>query len=293
MGMGELLSLSCAISWSVGVILLKNSGQQIPPFALNLFKTWLAIFLFVPTLLFFPSPFPSSLPLQSWMLLIASGIIGMAIADTLFLYSLNLIGASLTAIVDCLYSPLVILLSLLFLHETMTLWQVLGCLLILAAIIVISQNKANGPQQKQPHLTQGIIIGIFTQIFIVVSIVIIKPVLPQISLVWATLIRLLAGGIGMIILFPFLPVKLRDLSALRGHQHWSSLIAGSIFSTYLAILLWIGGMKYTQASIAAVLNQSATLFTIILAVFFLKEPLTKQKVMAALIGTLGVLLVTI
>jgi len=59
------------------------------------------------------------------------------------------------------------------------------------------------------------------------------------------------------------------------------------------MILWLGGLKYAQASVAAVLNQTATIFTILLAALILREPLTRFRIVAAALAMAGVLLITL
>ena len=47
--------------------------------------------------------------------LVVSGLLGIAIADTLVFMALRRLGAALLAIVDCIYAPTVILLSVMVL----------------------------------------------------------------------------------------------------------------------------------------------------------------------------------
>jgi drug/metabolite transporter (DMT)-like permease len=51
----------------------------------------------------------------------------------------------------------------------------------------------------------------------------------------------------------------------------------------------MGGFKYTQASVASAFNQTASLFTFILAVWILREPVTKRALMGLAWGLLGVI----
>jgi drug/metabolite transporter (DMT)-like permease len=52
----------------------------------------------------------------------------------------------------------------------------------------------------------------------------------------------------------------------------------------------MGGFKYTQASVASALNQTASLFTFILAVWILREPVTRRALMGLALGLLGVII---
>jgi drug/metabolite transporter (DMT)-like permease len=70
-------------------------------------------------------------------------------------------------------------------------------------------------------------------------------------------------------------------------------MGGSVFATYLGISFWIIGMSLTNASTASILNQTATIFILIFARIFLKEPLTQRRVIAILIAMMGAYLVFI
>jgi len=60
--------------------------------------------------------------------------------------------------------------------------------------------------------------------------------------------------------------------------------------TYLSILLWMGGMKYAQASVASALNQLSLVFVFLLAVAFLREKASPLKVLAVLLAAAGAVL---
>ena len=52
-------------------------------------------------------------------------------------------------------------------------------------------------------------------------------------------------------------------------------------------------MKYTKVGIAAILNQSSTVYVLILAAVFLHEPFTRRKLVASALAIAGILLVTL
>jgi drug/metabolite transporter (DMT)-like permease len=52
-------------------------------------------------------------------------------------------------------------------------------------------------------------------------------------------------------------------------------------------------LKYTKVGVAAILNQSSTIYILILAAIFLKEPLTRRKLVASLVALAGIVLVTL
>jgi drug/metabolite transporter (DMT)-like permease len=57
-------------------------------------------------------------------------------------------------------------------------------------------------------------------------------------------------------------------------------------------MLWVAGMKYTKAGAAAILNQTSTIYVLLLASVFLKEPLTRRKIVASILAIGGIVLIT-
>ena len=109
--LGEIFAMLNAVLWACVVILFKISGNTISPTSLNLFKIVLGLVGTLITLLVMGIPLAPHFSWEIYVLMAVSGILGIGIADTLFFQSLNLLGASRSAIVDCLYSPFIILFS--------------------------------------------------------------------------------------------------------------------------------------------------------------------------------------
>jgi len=121
------LSLASAIFWALAVVMMKRVGEKIHPVAMNLFKNATGAILISITLYIIGEPFINSgVTREDYIRLIASAIIGMGLADIIFLHSLNIIGAGISALVDTVYSPFVILFAYLLLGEQLSAIQFLG-----------------------------------------------------------------------------------------------------------------------------------------------------------------------
>lgn len=288
--LGQTLALVCAVFWAIAVIFFKKSGETVHPIGLNLFKNLLAIILIIPTMMVFRETFFRPIPFNEYAIFLISGILGMAIGDTLFFMSLNRIGAGLTAIVGYMYSPSIILFSVLFLKESLNLLQIIGVILILSALLSTTQIKLPKNLTRKGLLI-GLLWGTLASIATAIGIVLIKPLLGKTPLLWATEIRLLAGFISLSIITLFLPSRKRIIASVFTTKGLGYTIGGSLFGAYLALIVWIGGMKYTQASVAAPLNQISNIFVFILAAMILKEPITFRRILAVIIAFGGALLV--
>lgn len=289
--LGEILALSCALVWSLSVILFKKSGEVVHPVALNLFKNVLAIVLLVPTIWIAGVVWPQGLSVTDYAIIFLSGVFGIGIADTLFFMALNRLGAGLSAIVDCLYSPTVIALSMLWLGETMSAWQLLGALLIVSAVLIATIEK---PQAgiSQRNFRWGVFYGVAGIVLIAIGVVMVKPLLEKLPLLWVTEMRLIAGTSVLLIVLAFHRARKEILRSLLSSQHRVYTLVGSLLGAYVAMILWLGGMKYTQASVAAALNQTSNVLIFVLAALLLREPITLKRSIGILLGVGGAYLVT-
>jgi drug/metabolite transporter (DMT)-like permease len=287
--LGEILAVASAVFWAGAIILFRVSGQKVAPLGLNLFKTGLGLVLFLITLALLGQPILPSVSVSDYLLLLGSGMLGIAISDTLFFYSLNLLGAGRSAIVGTLYSPFIIGLSLVFLKEHLTGRQIVGVCLILTAVLIIVYHRE---ERRVPvgSAVSGVILGILAQATTAVGIVMIKPMLSRTPIVWATALRL-AGAIPALALFILFHKRRNSIaSSLMNRTHWRVLVPASFLGTYVSILAWMAAMKFTEASVAAALNQTSTAFTFVLAAIFLKEKSTPAKLTAVVLALVGALL---
>ncbi len=285
--MGELYSAACALLWAVAVLFFRKSGEQVPPVALNLFKGAVAIVLFIPTLLLAGQPFVAVG--QGWrdtLQLLASGAIGIGVADSLFFASLNRLGASGSAVVDCVYGPFVVLLAFFFLGEPLKLTLLAAMTLMVGAILIVTwepQSLAGGPEAQRRQRV-GVALGLLSMLLMAAGIVLAKPVLNRSPVLWATPVRLVGGELVLLTQALLPRHRASALAVFKPGRLWRVTLPSALLGSYLAMIVWIAGMKYTQAGIAGVLNQMSTLFVPLLAAVFLKEKLTRAKLIAVLLG---------
>lgn len=283
---GEILALTSGVAWAVAVVLFRVSGRSIHPVGLNLGKNVLGLAFIVPTLLLLGEPLASSAPASTTLLLLLSGVLGIAVSDTLFFSALNRLGASLTAVVDCFYSPFVIALSFVLLGERLTLIQLAGAGLVVSAVLTVS--KEGKIEKLDPKdLAAGIAYGISAMFFTALGIVMVKPVLGEVSVFRATLVRMAGGTAALALLVPVLRNRRAVVRPLFDRRNWKALVPAAFFGSYLSLILWTGGMKYAKASVAAVLNQLNTIFIVVIAAVFLRERLTGWKILAVALAFVG------
>lgn len=289
--MGEFFALLAAVVWSNAVILLKKSGESVSPLSLNLFRVGVTVPLLILTLVVLRQPVRYEAPLTDYLILFASGIIAIAVSDTLLHKSLNMVGAGISAIVGCLYSPLVVIMAFLLIGERFTGLQLAGMGLIIAGVVVAARHKPpKGAGTRQ--IVIGVLLGALSLVALALGIVIAKPVLNRSPVVWATTMRQ-TGALAALLPIALISSRRKQiLLAFKPSPTWKYTIPATLLGSYVSLMAWIAGMKYTLAGIAAILNQSSTIFILLFATVFLKEPMTRRKMVAAALAICGIVLVT-
>ena len=290
--LGELLSLLAALVWAVSVVLFRLSGRKLPPLSLNFFKNIVASCLFLLTIAVARQSLLREAPVLDYALLALSGVLGITIADTLFFKSLNLVGAGLSQIVTLSYAPFVIFFTFVFLGERLTIGDVGGASLILLGIMLSAVHKAP-PGSTQRDLHKGIGLGTLSVAFMAAGVAMAKPVLDHSPVLWATTVRLLAGTASLALMAVVIPSRRHLWRTLRPSAAWKLTVPASALGAYLAMLVWIAGMKYTQAATASILNQTSAVFVLPIAALVLGEPITLRKVGAVATAVAGTILVIV
>ena len=125
------------------------------------------------------------------------------------------------------------------------------------------------------------------------SVLLLRPIMESHPVVPIALVRFSLG----IVVSTGLIVYLNGYNDLKetvtkGFRHLY-LIIGSFLGTFLSVILWLAGYKYTLAGRAAIYNQLSTIFIIILAAIILIEVMPKKKWAAVTLALTGAFIVSI
>lgn len=295
--LGQTCALLAAITWACALVLLKRSGERIQPVSLNLYKNAVGLTLLIATLAVLTATGCESMQTLLQLstgdicLLLLSGIVGIALADTLFLHALNLIGVGLMSVMDCTYTPIAVLFAWVLLSEKLTVFHYVGAGLIVAGVFIASRHSPPVNRTRR-QIVGGMFLAVLAIAMMALGIVLPKPILERTGVLWATTIRLVPG-FGMLALFALLGRGWKQhWRVFRPSGLWCVALPASILGTYLSMVFWVAGFKYTYASVAAVLNQTSVIFASILAAVFLREHFGGRKIASLLLALVGVFIVT-
>ena len=288
--MGDLYAVITAVCWSSAVILFDISTKNFTAIQLNVLKNFIGVFGFILTIILFSIPSPN-FSQQDIFTLALSGFLGILIADGLFLESLRRLGSGISAVVSTIYTPTVFIIAFILFNETINLHSYIGGVLVLGGITISVFQPPKTIKKRDLYI--GILFGIMANILTAYSVLIIKPIMKNNSVIYIALYRFSIGfifGILINILKSGIKQVIQKFKQGLTNQY---VILGAFLGTYLSVIFWLAGYKYTLAGRAAIYNQLSTVFIIILARVFLKEPMTSKKIIGVSLAIFGAMIVSI
>tara|TARA_B100000965_G_scaffold174318_1_gene145490 strand:+ start:1176 stop:2102 length:927 start_codon:yes stop_codon:yes gene_type:complete len=301
--LGIVFALCASVLWSITVTLIKPISAHISPFLINPIKNSIGFILFIS--LFILSDIPlwyDNLYNYEYAIILFSGALGMFLGDTIFIYALNKIGANRVAIVDA-FSPVVIFsYSVLLLpNQTLNIIQIIGFIITITGLLILAYEKDYEDIDYKIKRT-GILLVLGAMMCTGFGVVYLKTVLNRINEIgydiklnlWVTAFRLIPGVILSWGLFLLQKNKTKLIAPIKVKTNLIPLLIASFIGPFLALGCWILGYAFIEKpSVASIIGQTAVIFIVILSWVFLKEQLTKLRIMSTILVFVGVILATI
>lgn len=281
---GILAALGSAASWSIGAVLFKELGESLSSFAMTLVKGAVSVLLLgVLTVLFGGY---ANIGREAYLYLILSGVLGIALSDTFFFSALKEVSPQTITLLFTFGQVVTVLLAVLLLGETLPLQGWAGIALIITGITI---GMFSGGTEKGTSSLRGIILGLISILLMSFSVILTKKGLAEVSTLYATFIRMFSGTMGMLLVgittrrlgswvTPFRDTRLMLKFAL-------SVCVITLGGFWLAIVAF----KYTTVAVANSLISTEPIFVLPVAAFLLKEKVTLQAVIGAVVATVGVI----
>ena len=290
LNLGDFYAILTALCWSCGVIFFEIAGRVLNSLQISLLKNIVGVLGFISFIILQGDPFPDFIG-QEYFILIISGIIGVAIGDIFFLASLRRIGSSLSAIVSTGYTISIFILAFLMFGEVISFISYIGGVLVILGVVIGTIDRDLDRTPKE--ILYGVSFGLLANLCTAYSVLLLRPIMDVHPVVPIALVRF---SIGMIIsafgiLYLNGKLALRE-TILKGFSNYN-LLAGAFFGTFLSVIFWLAGFKYTLAGRAAIYNQLSTIFIILLASVFLNQQMTKRKWVAVSLALMGSFIVSL
>lgn len=283
---GKTCALLAAVLWAVSVMLFQGPSKGVSPIAATIIRN-VVVFASVAIVIGLQGDLPNVGSFNSRTILgiVLSALIGVGFADTMFFMAVRRLEVGIVGLLQTLYSPLILVLSAVFLGESLTGLQMVGGACILTGILLVKVSYFSTRKSGA-----GDLFGFIAMIGCVIgncsAIVILKVSMASVPILVLVSSRALLGIVPL-----FLFILVQNQSAhykdILKKANWIRLFPGSMLGGLGATSLWLLGFRYTSASIAALLNESSSFFMVLLGWLILKEQLTKTKIAAFVLALIG------
>jgi drug/metabolite transporter (DMT)-like permease len=287
---GIAAALTSAASWALGSILFKKIGEKVSPFGMTLTKGILGIILLGIAYALYGF---ESVPLNAAGMLFISGIIGIAVGDTLFFAALQYLGPKVQIIFFMLGQVMTAMLGLLILKEMPLLLQWIGIAVTLIGAATVLWKKIFSDSENQKTALRGVIFGLLAMFSFSISLIIAKQAMITVSALSAVLVRMGAGTFGILVyglfgrkvriwLVPFQDIRMVvfffvSVCIITFGGFWLSLVA----------------IKLLDIAVASTLGATEPLFVLPLTLIILKERIAPVEVIGAILTVCGVVIIII
>ncbi|MEE3649986.1 MULTISPECIES: DMT family transporter [unclassified Brenneria] len=280
--LNSLFPIIAVLIWSVNVIVNKLSSAVIDPAAISFYRWLLAWVVMTPFMLPGMRQHLAVIRQYSWKLL-TLGLLGMVLYQSLAYYAAHTISAVMMGIMGSLVPLLTVLISIPLLRIAPTVGMLAGGLLSFGGIVWLI--SAGHPEQI---LSQGIGAGEI-MMFCAASAYALYGVLTKRWSIplpnWLSLYVQITFGVVLL-----LPNFLLTDDVRLTSQNIPLVAFAGIMASIIAPFLWIQGLLRLGAGTASIFMNLTPVFTAVIAIVFLHEPLHGYHLIGGGITLLGVVL---
>ena len=288
--MVALYGLGAAFTWGLGSVLIKAAVGKLPASQLLLLRAFAgAVTAIAAMILFGRASSLQHVPFSVWLSILGATVSGYFAADLLFVRALEAVPLSQALPIQATYPVIAAGLAWAVLGEPPTIFSFGGAIVVIAGIAAIAGADAGGSPVLTPRpLTRRrgfVLLGVSTLGW-GVSAVLLRFVLRSLDLIAAN--ALLASLVFVVFLAIARPRA--AWSFVRRQPSWVGLlaIAGILGGTGISNLLFVLAVEAGGVMVATALACTASLFTSVMAVAFLREKLSARLAVGVLLTVGGI-----
>ena len=281
---GELASLGTALCWAVGLTLFRRDVREIGARAVNLFKGIVGSAVFVLCLALGTQ---RSVPLDAQILLALSGLMGLALGDTLLFRALAQLGPHRTALLATLGPVLTAAGGWVFLDEALPALRLAGIAMAVTGVTMVVYFRRRDVPVPRATLS-GVVCGLLAAACQASGVLLTKRGLDDADPLAATALRLIAATAVLAVVGLARKDLRNDLKRLVRPGPLMRLVPAALIATVLGLWLMQVGIAHTKSAVANALHSTTPLFTLPIAVVLLGERVSISMVFGSLLAVGGV-----
>jgi len=291
---GELAALGAALTWTFSSVFYRKALTVANPFQANLIRfTTMSPILIAFFLVIGKIAILGSLPISVSAISILSGIIGLVVGDTLYMFALRAVGVS-RAVPICYTYPLFnVLIAVTINGEKITPLVVIGGICIVGGTWLISSqmghSKETGTTSRKGYLVAFCVPIIWAISIALVNLAVTSPgVIGTDGILAVTSVRLLSTWILLLGLAPLFDREFKFVKV--SWQTWLTLASAGLMALPLGGYLLSFSFLNTQAARAVPISSTTPFFSVLAGVTLLHETATPRLILGSIVIILGLFL---
>jgi transporter family protein len=270
MSTGPVLALIAAVSFAVGIVLArKTAGEAGEAFSVTALSIFSGIPLFAVVIIAGGNWHNLvDIPLKALGMLVAVGFIHFVIGRLLAYNAFRYLGANRATPITQISPVFTVILSWIFLNESLTVFIALGVAFLMAGVFLITREKgsfAGDNKKRSSHEVRGIVFSLIAALCWGITPVLIKPAIEQAGspVVGNFISYSTAGIIFMVMLFPG-TARRNNFKRLSFQRNVLPMIISGLFTATGQLLYYIALGK-SAANVIAPLISTEILFIFLLS----------------------------
>lgn len=222
---------------------------------------------------------------QMWVIMIGLNFL-LPVASVLFYEGLRIGNASLVGTIGSAFAALTVVLSVIFLGDKLTVFQIIPIVIIFAGLI-LSSLELKSFKIKNIFADKGVPYALGAMVLWGIFFTFIRIPIREVGWFWPSYLNLL--GVPLIWLYMrFKKIKLEKLSGFKM----------TMFAFLSSLLVMVAAYSYNfavmkgETSIVAPIAGSYPVLYVILSRFVFKDRLTKQQIMGIVVTLLGIVILS-
>ena len=292
---GELAALGASLSWAIAPILYRKALLSNTAISANIVRCATNAGVLVAVLLLFGlAGTLAALPTDTMILVVASGVIGLGVGDTLYMIGLKYVGVSRAVPLAATYPLFSLIWATFLLGQPISIVEVVGAVVIIFGIWLLSREKSREDTTVKGRLALvGIAASLVTALIWSVSISMMNVAVSNITPLGANYaiitLRIASVALFFLLLAPFID---KDRGFMKMKR--SSVIAlcvGGVVANGVGWLLMNYSFLNTSLTRATVISSTSPLFAVIVGFMLLREKMTAKTALGAIAVVAGICLI--
>lgn len=289
--LGEITGILTAICWTVSALTFSVATRRAGSLTVNLFRLLFAMVMYMAWLRVMRGQWlPTDATPEAWKWLSISGLIGFVLGDYFLFTSYSYLSAKVSMLIMSLAPPIATIFGVVILHESFSLLNFLGMILVLSgiAIVILKREEVD---EKMTHgfnyPVKGLLLAFGGAAGQGIGAVFSKLGMGSYDPFASSQIRTITGILGFILIIS-LTKNWRNVKTSILHQKaLRPLLVGSFFGPFLGVSLSLLAFQHTKVGIASTLIATVPVFILLPSVLFLGEKLNWKEVIGAFLAVGG------